>query len=166
MSSSLADLRDATVAQPPTPPSSARLSFPAIPRGEHLFLTPLSPTTLLCFPFTAQRPQGFDHLRLINYDVQLSSVSAKKAKKETSPFSFSRGTRFVCGPPVSSESSSAPSPCASRSYKALFVLVLGSSQPSLQAHAYLQKGRNITSFSKTACILRQGEHRARHSSSS
>lgn len=77
MSSSLADLRAAIVAQPPTPPSLAPLSFLAVPCRECLLLPPRSPAALLCFPLTAQRLQGFDHLQLINYDVQLSSISAK-----------------------------------------------------------------------------------------
>lgn len=87
MSSSPADLRDAIVAQPPTPASLARLSFLAVSCGECLLLPSRSPSrpAPLCFPFTAQRLQGFDHLQLINYDVQLSSVSAKSKERKV-PF--------------------------------------------------------------------------------
>lgn len=82
MSSSPADLRDAIAAQPPTPPSLARLSLPAVPRGACLPLPPRSPLAPHCFPFAARRLRGFDHLRLINYDAQLSLPPREKQRKK------------------------------------------------------------------------------------
>lgn len=97
MSSSPADLRDTIVARGPTPPSSALLSFPAAPCGECLLRPPHSPPAPLCFPFTAQRLQGFDHLRLINYDVQLSSLSAKSKERKVPFLASPRGPVLSTG---------------------------------------------------------------------
>lgn len=52
-----------------------------------------APPLPLCFPFTAQRPKGFDHLQPVNYHVLLSPWNAKE---ERSSFSFPPGTLFFC----------------------------------------------------------------------
>lgn len=121
--------------------------------------SPLPPAPL-CFLFTAQRLQGFDHLRLINYDAQLSSGSVKSKERKV-PFSLPPGDPFclrassfleeqLC--PISSCIPLVQSPlCAGAGL-----------QPARAASTCLSlTGSGITGFSKTARIPRRGGHRAR-----
>lgn len=118
MSSRPADLHD------PSPLSSACLlseglllclfAFLSLLSGQRALITCSPLITMCCSPHGMQRKKG----------PLLASPQG--------PFFF------VYGPPVPSQSSSAPSPRASPLHKALFVLTLGWSQPRLQAHAYLQ----------------------------
>lgn len=130
MSSSLADPGGAVAAQP----RSSFLSHQIPLECFKCFTLPSPlPPVPLCSPSTARRPRGFDHLRLFNPDLQLPSIS-RTAKKERSPFSFFpfclRALNTLLEPlcPIPLSIPPAQSPlCAG----------LGSSQPGLQAQAYL-----------------------------
>lgn len=130
MSSSLAELRGATAPQPPSAPSS--FLFHQIP-VECLLCLPRSPPAPLCSPFTAPRPRGFDHLRLFNPDVPLPSIS-RAAKKERSPLSFSP---FCLRAPNTLREQLCPIPSSIPLAQSPLCAGLGSSQPGLQAQAYL-----------------------------
>lgn len=152
MSSSPADLRDAIVAQPPTPLSLARLSSQQCP-AESVYSCLPAPPAPLCFPFTAQRLQGFDHLRLINYDAQLSSGSAKSKERKV-PFSLPPGDPFC--PRASSFLGEQLCPISLCIPLVQSPLCAGAGlQPARAASTCLSlTGSGITGFSKTSHIPR------------